>query len=427
MAVVGVEQCRVTQSKFNPRRCWLKKDGGTALAAFLERAEQIQPSSKVRTDDVYSRLHYVTDQSRDTIYKLYAAAGKHQYERFPTKGVCFQRGTLLKFVEELKLAGCLYDFDALEQTLESALYTPSDKEIEVIRQSVTQKPDSTNVDAAPGQIGVASTSSSDSLSAQLAQSLWSLDCRTQRFEVEDRLTDRNRTIALLLRSSSGSVQQWLTKLLASDVNGFSGGTHYPIRTQTHPLRHEGIQALWQELARSLFGNAFNHELLADDVISSLSEQCRTKSVFIALYGVERLTPDCLLSIIQDFWLPLVKEVEAQSISGYESRLVLMLTTSKMQGIDSCCEKIIPICPLESIEPDDIKRWFSRLDNPLDLPEQYLSRVQKAKQLLSSADNHPWDRVDSWETMPDWVLNEICFAFGMEDGIRELEQYWTLSA
>jgi hypothetical protein len=231
-----------------------------------------------------------------------------------------------------------------------------------------------------------------------------------------------RVSAFLIRGKDLNVQRWLVKRLARQIPNFENATKLEFLLSRRLDIRSDFEAFWVDFSEKLQTQANQ-----DAVLRRLGELCREKPVILALYRFRWLEEDKVVRLYQ-FWEQLVQQVCHQKNPALRSRLILFLTDGVEESWQGNCpfQFVAPIeaeyprfsvalAPLRDILQSDVRGWleadevYSELVKQIEDPQQveYLMR----KDILT------------WSQEPQQVLDAICGAFQLEEGIAEVEPYW----
>lgn len=170
-------------------------------------------------------------------------------------------------------------------------------------------------------------------------------------------------------------------------------------------RRNDIPAIWEELAAEM---KCDRKATPEEIAKSTASWWLKKDIIIALYDVNSLTEQSLSLLIQDFWLPLVNEIESLQHPECTHKLLMFLVdnegvTAKRNipmvssiGVSENASPNLDSLPLREFSKDDLEDWMS--DKYPDLPATLIDGVEA---LLEASDGG----------IPEWTFIEICKQFG----------------
>ncbi|MGB3312296.1 MAG: caspase family protein [Nodosilinea sp.] len=263
------------------------------------------------------------------------------------------------------------------------------------------------------------------VSAQVADCLWSLDCKAQCDAFYDQVfPSTRRAAAFVVQAKDSRIQRWLVKRLAKQIPNDANARVFPFVVPAHPMwtTHD-FGALWIDLARTLQCSAE-----PATVIDALVEVYRTKSIIMAMYDwPDRPRSQTLQQqVLDELWQPLVEAVGAlEGPQPLRSRIILFLAeahdlATARGSKDPASSSVVPLrlAPLAAIKHDDIHNWM--ISNPV-FP--HLSRQIPQELLLGRLIN---EEILEWDTDPAAAIQQICYKFKLENGIADIEAEWRLA-
>jgi inactive STAND len=369
-------------------RCELTKDGCNVLKQLLD---VVYPGGCTET-----ALSEDTGLTRDTLDKIF-----EMLHRNPQKPV--------KPVQYIKLEQL---FDRLYRKLEQ----PDQDQYRFQPRYCREVVGSTQ----PKRDKASPIDSSVLIQQKLAMCLDSLNYTIGQATFTRLLSQCEPTGAFLLQVSDTKVQSWLVKRLAKQVPGFENGRRLEINVA---LLGGNFEYFWADLAKQL---RLPYET-AEATIASLSELCQEKTVIIVLSRLQRVDEGIQQRLMDEFWLPLAKQICAQS-RDWRSRLVLFLVqdgvTSQHSSSpfkrflsDQADPLVHPVMlePLVEFASHDVRFWFAQEGFELlatQIGEEEAEKCIQQNQIFTW-EPHPWD-----------TLENICNVFRTK--IADIERYWKLA-
>ena len=260
----------------------------------------------------------------------------------------------------------------------------------------------------PVQLPVGQAVRSLSQAQQVADLLWTLDCVHQEFAFQ-RSPNASNCSVFIVQASDLKLQKWLVKRFTRE---YQNAQKYHFVAPAHTMRWD-FSGFWQDFEKRLN----TATATSDDVMQRLCELAQTQPVFIAVYGLKGLE-ETRNQLLKDFWHPLSQKFCSQTAKSFRSQLFLFLTeeiTESNPFSDRPDLTLLP--PLNEILGSEIKHWFGRDD--VYTPLSQIIGEDCVEVLVQSA-------TSNWDTNPIKVLDQICFAFRLENGIAEVESYWELA-
>lgn len=253
---------------------------------------------------------------------------------------------------------------------------------------------------------------------QMAKLLRTLDYAEQQPVFDQSLRDSSGAAAFLIPTPCVRTQRWVIDRLAYSINNVDRALRTPlINVEKHPIRADGVNAIWCELAKKLKivgGNQSNREA----VLRKLCQTTQSRPVIIALYnfGEEDLTPQ---DVIEDFWLPLLEELSTSARRSARSRIVMLIADRNLPSCDADSVTMLP--QLNAIAQSDVEEWLQRSNDvyPWCRDEFGQGWVDKLIQNEISGGEWKWDK-------PGKVLDQLCFSFGLGNGVTDLQRKWEWS-
>ncbi len=271
---------------------------------------------------------------------------------------------------------------------------------------------------APGQ-GLQSRGRSPN---QIVECLWSLDCEPQCQTFKTNTPTARRAAAFVVQAKDKRIQHWLVKRLVNQIPNVANARVFPITVPTHPMwKNRDFWELWTDLARKLHCPS---EPAA--VIESLVQVYRTKPIIMAMYGWSGVSRSQALQrqVLDELWQPLVEAIGALKEQPLRSRVILFLAEGQDQVAEAPTSNnpanpVVPIRlePLTQINSDHLADWF--LSDKV-FPELSQNRSEAQIEALIN------EEILEWSADPDQAIEQICYIFGLENGIADIEADWRLA-
>ncbi|MCY7282344.1 MAG: hypothetical protein LH679_02655 [Cyanobacteria bacterium CAN_BIN43] len=249
----------------------------------------------------------------------------------------------------------------------------------------------------------------------LAHLLWKLDYAKEEEEFTTTLCQLNRSGAFMVRCHDTKVQGWLVKRLAKAAGFFEMAEKISINMGSLSR----IDELWDKFPKKLRRSPVSSKSMIED----LSKLCQERPVIIVLSRFQRADKTMQHQIINEFWMPLLNQVNTASRRSWRSRLVLFLveeggdihikTVSPDEAKNSEYPVLLP--PLIEIKSGDVRDWFK--DDVFELLVQRRGDGEAEAFMrnnnIASPGSTPWN-----------TLENICNEFRYD--ITEIEPSWRLA-
>jgi hypothetical protein len=246
---------------------------------------------------------------------------------------------------------------------------------------------------------------SQSSSGNVVDLFWHLDYKHQERAFEDALEEQSKCAAFSIVAPCETTQQWIFHRLVRKI-ALPGSALIlpPIGLKQHPMRHK-FEYFWEDLA-----DRFGTRPEPEAVLKGICHTEVNRPLILTVYEFRQFEK-VQRQILSEFWEPLTQMI-ADSPRTERSRVVLFLADQSCPSDET--EKVLRLAPLEKIPQNDVKSW---LNSPLVVPQWQLKGderfVDRAIEELS-ADNCQ---------DPYAVLDKMCFKFGVEGGIVDVEEAW----
>lgn len=256
--------------------------------------------------------------------------------------------------------------------------------------------------------------------AELTKELWSLNCKKQWQVFDAETPHTRRAAAFVVQAKDRQIQHWLVKRLAREIPNVAKARKFPFVVPAHPMwRQRSVEALWEDLALQLRCKPEQAE-----VIDHLVQIYREDPIIIAMYGWSRRSQALQQQVLSELWQPLVAAVNALDGPAMRSQIILFLAEGPTIGTLSAAHSAeddlaIPIrlAPLTEITSRHIGKWMFR-DAVYSRLEQRMSS-EEIEALINT-------EISEWDCDPMTAIDEICYIFGLENGIADIEAEWKLA-
>lgn len=252
---------------------------------------------------------------------------------------------------------------------------------------------------------------------RLIDCLWSLDYRLQSRAFEDYTKPRSRrAAAFVVQAKDTSIQHWLVQRLVNQLPNAKNAKVLPFAIPAHPMwRQRNVDELWIDLGKKL-------ECKPDKttVLDALAATYQTKPVICAMYdwphseASQERSQKLQKDVLTEFWQPLVRKIKDLPNQPHRSRLILFLAEGSAKAPEVSDDLNVPIrlAPLVEIGSDDVTEWLED-----DLVNEILGK-DRIKVLIE-------EEIIGWESDPLETLKQICYVFGLENGVNSIESEWRL--
>ena len=231
--------------------------------------------------------------------------------------------------------------------------------------------------------------------------LWNLDYKRQERDFTDALEQQSQCAAFSIAAPCDTTQRWILNRLMRAIPNRDGALLLPaIRLKGHDMRHQ-FDYFWEELSHS-----FGTKPVRSEVLKEMCHANIDKPIILTIYEFRQFEK-AQRQLLEEFWEPLTQGIIGSKRS-LRSRIVLFL-------VDQSCfsqgtTNLVKLEPLSRIPQQDVKTWLES-----DLVTQYWQSKlgSRSKESLTEQLNQD----------PYAVLDTICYEFGVEGGIVEIEQAW----
>jgi hypothetical protein len=246
-------------------------------------------------------------------------------------------------------------------------------------------------------------------STDVVDLLWHLDYKQQERAFEDALEQQSKCAAFSIVAPCETTQRWiLNRLIRKIAPSEPALILPPIGLRQHPMRNQ-FEHFWEDLSQH-----FGTKPEPAAVLKGICHTDVNRPIILTVYGFRQFE-SVQRRIIDEFWEPLAQTV-ADSPRKECSRVLLFLVDQSCPTDDT--EKLLRLDPLEEIPQKDVRSW---LNSPLVVPqwqlkgdERFIDRVIGELEADNCQD-------------PYAVLDKMCFKFGVEGGIVDVEEAWKWAA
>ncbi len=241
--------------------------------------------------------------------------------------------------------------------------------------------------------------------------LWGLGYRDQTLLFMQML-ERESVAALLIYGLPEYGQKWLLNRLVEQYvpNSINGQI---IRVDlTRRVRRSSIEALWDDIADHLGLVGSDHSL--EEIIDGVCRWWQTQDVFLVFHKVDSIAQQDFHSLIEKFWLPLVKRaMDLQSLDNTHRLLMFLVdygdysSNFKIPFVEKLDVSWNPQIPVRSpkiatFSNRDLMDWIQGVYHKL--PADLTSKPSQFTQAILEK---------SYDGVPELALDEICYRFGYD--------------
>jgi inactive STAND len=252
---------------------------------------------------------------------------------------------------------------------------------------------------------------------QLATLLRQLDYERQTAQFKEELKKSPGVAAFLIPAPCDRSQQWAINRLVFDFNNIDRALRTPlINVGTHAIRFHGVDELWRQLAEKLKVKNYSSDK-QNEVLRQLS-QTTGRPVIIGLYNFGQDSALSPQDVIIEFWLPLIRALSTAPSRTARSRIALLIADGQIP--DCQANHVTSLLPLTAIESSDVEDWLGEKDVYRWCCEEF-GRGGIEKKIQHDRSEGKWRG-----SSPGYVLDQICFSFGLNNGIQDLRRHWEWS-
>jgi len=251
--------------------------------------------------------------------------------------------------------------------------------------------------------------------SKLIKCLESLDYRKQTVMFEENTEEAprsRRAAAFVVQAKDYRIQYWLVNRLYQKLQKLRNARVFSFEIPSHPMtKTQDFNEFWEDFSKKL-----KCEADPETVIEKLVEIYQTKSVIVAMYDWENSARSrgIQTQVLQGFWQELVDKASALSNQQFRTRLILFLAKNTTQRSKDFKHMSTPIqlAPLTAIPVGDLEKWFDSDSVCHVLGEERIELLVR-------------EEIANWQTDPTGVLKQICYIFGLTNGIADIEEEWRL--
>lgn len=222
------------------------------------------------------------------------------------------------------------------------------------------------------------------------------------------LVKEHSVAALLIHGSPDYGQRWLLNLLLVKHLPYITTSRVVKVGLTRRVRQFDAKALWREFCSHI-------QLPKNSPLSEIAQGvyrcCQTQNMILIFHNVEWMSRESLQEIIQDFWLPLARELQNSQLNSNQSKLLMFLVDYEgsvgsledfFSGNDANQSTYTPVKTpkINEFSQDDLLNWIENESD--ELPTELVNEVDsKVQEILDS----------SGGGIPELTLEEICTRCG----------------
>lgn len=238
--------------------------------------------------------------------------------------------------------------------------------------------------------------------------LWTLNCRAQENDFQSQCqSSLQRSHLFVVQAPDPRIQKWLVKRL---ILQYHNAQPYSLNVRSHPMRVD-FNAFWEEIKSRL---KLSTTASPDVVLQCLCEMAQTKPVFIAVFGLHR-SQETRDNFLEQFWLPLSQKFCAQPTKSFKAKLVLFLIEEPQTSPLANWQDFCHLPPLTEITAPEVEAWLETV-HPFFSQAIGEDRLEHLVQI----------DLPQWGTQPAQVIDEVCCAIQLKNGIADIESYWELA-
>ena len=245
-------------------------------------------------------------------------------------------------------------------------------------------------------------------SEQLYKSLLKLGYSRQ-VRLFRQLIKEHSIAALLIYGPPSHGQRWLLNLLLFKHLHFITASRIVKVGLNRGGRRIDAQAIWRELSRS-FELPANSPV--EEIIQRVYKCCQTQNIILIFHEVNWLPKESLKELIQNFWLPLAKEIKTSLPNSSKSKLLMFLVDyegnvgsledffSGHLNSDGQSYSPVKAPKINQFSEEELLIWLENEGD--DLPSKLVSDLDSnVQEILFSTDGG----------IPELTLEEICARCG----------------
>jgi inactive STAND len=235
--------------------------------------------------------------------------------------------------------------------------------------------------------------------------LWHLDYKQQERAFEDALDEPSKCAAFSIVAPCETTQRWILNRLIRKISPPESVLILPpISLRQHPMRNQ-FEHFWEDLSRH-----FGTKPEPAAVLKGICHTDVNRPIILTVYGFRQFE-SVQRRILDEFWEPLTQTI-ADSQRTERSRVVLFWVDQDCPSHDT--QKVLKLDPLEKIPQKDVRSW---LNSPSIVSwwqpkgdERFVDHL--LDELIADNCQDPYA-----------VLDKMCFKFGVEGGIVDVEEAW----
>ena len=248
-------------------------------------------------------------------------------------------------------------------------------------------------------------------SEELYRTLLRLGYR-QQIRLFRRLIQAESVAAFLIHGYPDYGQRWLLNRLVIQYVPYLLNANVIKVNVSRKVRRNDVSALWRKVASRVGLKGKQYTL--SEIAKGVCQWLQTENVLLVFHEVGKMPKNTLYELIQDFWLPLVSEVQEQQSQARKFKLLMFLIDYEgcvgdwevpfVEKLNSNWEPQTPIKSpmITEFSDDDLIDW---IDTEYDkLPDGLTARVDNTVQaILANSDNG----------IPELALDIICDRCGCD--------------
>jgi hypothetical protein len=219
------------------------------------------------------------------------------------------------------------------------------------------------------------------------------------------LVKNHSIVALLIHGERGYGQRWLLNLLIVK--------HLPHITTSRVIKVDFTRTTQRFDALGLWRQLCNHIQLPtnspiEEIIKRVYKCCETQNTILIFHNVDWIPRESLEQIIQDFWLPLTREVKNFLLTSKNSKKLLMFLIDYKDTVTSLedffagektdsIDRAIRMPEIDKFSKEDVTDWVSNSEIPEQIREEIDNNIQNILHLSDGG-------------VPELTLELICDKF-----------------
>jgi hypothetical protein len=246
---------------------------------------------------------------------------------------------------------------------------------------------------------------SQNSSGNVVDLFWHLDYKHQERAFEDALEKQSKCAAFSIVAPCETTQRWILNRLIRKISPPESALILPpICLRQHPMRNQ-FEHFWEDLSQY-----FGRKPEPAAVLKSICHTDVNRPIILTVYGFRQFE-SVQRRILDEFWEPLTQKI-ADSQRTERSRVLLFWVDQDCPSHDT--QKVLKLEPLEKIPQKDVRSWL----NTSQLVSWWQPKGDDGfvDQLLEELSTESCQD-------PYAVLDKMCFKFGAEGGILDVEEAW----